>query len=94
MKHLVFTLMIFSTSVFAGQHGMTKRDWEKMPFDQHKKMMQEKLDMKSSAIDASRACVNSAKDNAALMDCHMKMKEEKQAMEEDMYEKKEMKKNM
>ncbi len=94
MKFLTVIALAFSVSAFAGHHDEMK-DMEKMPFDQHKKMMQEKLEKKSAMVEESKKCVNAAADNAALMECHKAMKEEHHAMKEEMKGKmKDMKKKM
>ena len=87
MKFLTAMLMVFSASAFAGHHDKKMEEMKKMPFDQHKKMMQEKLEMKSGMVEEAKNCVNNAKDNDGLMECHKKMKEEKHAMKDEMKDK-------
>lgn len=83
MKFLMIgVLSLFSLSVFAN------KDWDKLPFDQQKKMKLEKLDKKSAMIQDARNCVNNSKDKAALNKCSEEMKKEKQAMEEAWHEEK------
>lgn len=95
MKFLTALVLVFSATAFAGHHEDMMKDMEKMPFDQHKKMMQEKLEKKSAMVEEGKTCVNNAKDNAALMECHKNMKEEHHAMKEEMHGKmKDMKKKM
>jgi len=97
MKFLAATLFVLSASAYAGHHDKDKM-WEemkKLPFDQQKSMMQEKLNMKSAMIEESKMCVTNAKDSNALKDCHKQMKEEKHAMKDEMKGKmKDMKKKM
>lgn len=93
MKFFAAVLIAFTASAFAGHHEHNMEEMKKMPFDQHKKMMQEKLDKKSAMVEEGKKCVNEAKDNEALIECHKKMKEEKHAMMDDMKDKmKDMKK--
>ena len=94
MKKFVTVLALaLSATAFAGHHEHSMDEMKKMPFDQHKKMMQEKLEKKTTMINEAKTCVNDAKDNDALMECHKKMKEEKHAMMDDMKDKmKDMKK--
>ena len=87
MKFVTIAVLALSFNAFADHHEMMK-DMDKMPFDQHKQMMQEMLSKKSAMIQESKTCVDAAKDNAALKECHMKMKEEKHAMMDEMPEKK------
>ncbi len=95
MKFLAVLVFALSASAFAGHHEDMMKDMEKMPFDQHKKMMQEKLEKKSTMVEDSKKCVNAAADNAALMECHKAMREEHHAMKEEMKGKmKDMKKKM
>lgn len=84
MKLLTVLALVLSTSAFAGHHEKEMEEMKKMPFDQHKKMMQEKLDKKTSMIEEAKTCVNDAKDNAALNACHDKMREEHHAMMDEM----------
>lgn len=95
MKFLTVLALVFSATAFAGHHEMSKEEMKKMPFEQHKKMMQEKLDKKSAMVDEGKKCVSDAKDNDALIACHDSMKEDKHAMKEEMKGKmKDMKKKM
>lgn len=88
MKFLTVLALVLSTSAFAGHdHKKMEEEMRKMPFDQHKKMMQEKLDKKTAMIEEAKTCVNAAKDNDGLMACHEKMKEEKHAMMDEMKDK-------
>jgi len=64
------------------------KDWEKLPFDQQKKMLERKLEQKSAMIQEARTCVNKATDKTALKVCQDDMKNEKQAMEEQWQHKK------
>lgn len=86
MKFMTVILIAFSASAFAGHHDHDKmmEEMKKLPFDQQKTMMQEKLTQKSAMIDECKMCVNNAKDSSALMECHKNMKEEKQAMKDEM----------
>ncbi len=95
MKFFTAVLIAFSASAFAGHHDHDKmmEEMKKLPFDQQKSMMQEKLTKKSAMLEESKSCVNSAKDSDALMECHKNMKEEKMAMKDEMKDKmKDMKK--
>lgn len=93
MKFLTAALFVMSATAFAGHHEHKMDEMKKMPFDQHKKVMAEMLDKKSAWVEESRKCVNDAKDNDALMECHKNMKEEKHAMKDQMHDKmKDMKK--
>ena len=95
MKFLATLVFVFSASAFAGHHEMSMDEMKKMPFDQHKKMMQEKLDKKSVMVEEGKTCVNNAKDNDGLIECHKNMKEDKYAMKEEMKGKmKDIKKKM
>lgn len=84
MKLMTVILLALSATAFAGNHDMTTDEMKKLPYDQHKKMMQEKLDQRSTMIDEWKTCVNNSKDNDGLMECHKKMKEEKHAMKGEM----------
>lgn len=86
MKFLTVILFAFSASAFAGHHDHDKmmEEMKKLPFDQQKTMMQEKLTQKSAMIEESKMCVNNAKDSKALMECHKSMMEDKHAMKEEM----------
>ena len=84
MKIFAAVLIAVSASAFANHHDMNMEEMKKMPFDQHKKMMQEKLEKKSAMVEEGKKCVNEAKDNEALMECHKNMREEKMAMKEEM----------
>ncbi len=94
MKFLTVLAIAMSASAFAGHHeGKMAEEMKKMPFDQQKKMMTEKLDMKSEMVEKGKTCVNSAQDKDALMACHDQMMEEKHAMKDEMHDKmKDMKK--
>lgn len=95
MKLLTVLALALSTTAFAGHHDHDKKMEEmmKLPFDQHKKLMQEKLQAKTTMLEESKTCVNEAKDNEGLKKCHEKMKEEKMAMKDEMKDKmKDMKK--
>jgi polyhydroxyalkanoate synthesis regulator protein len=95
MKFLLAALVAISASAFAGHHEKMMEDMKKMPFDQHKKMMQEKLEKKSAMVEEARKCVDASMDNNALMECHKKMMDEKHAMKDEMHDKmKDMKKKM
>lgn len=87
MKFLTVLIFVFSGAVFAGHHEHSMEEMKKMPFDQHKAMMVENLDEKSMMVEQSKKCVDEAKDNDALIECHKKMKEEKHAMKEEMHDK-------
>ncbi len=76
MKFLTALVLVFSASAFAGHHENKMEKMKNMPFDQHKKMMQEMLEKKSAMVEENRKCVNDAKDNDALMECHKNMKED------------------
>lgn len=86
MKFLTAMIFAFSATAFAGHqdHDKMMEEMKKLPFDQQKSMMQEKLNKKSAMVDESKMCVNNAKDSTALMDCHKNMMEEKHAMKEEM----------
>lgn len=88
MKFMTVILLAFSATAFAGHHEMSMDEMKKLPYDQHKKMMQENLEKKSAMIEESKTCVNNSKDNDGLMDCHKMMREEKHAMMKDMKKKK------
>ncbi len=95
MKFLTVLALVFSATAFAGHHEHSMEEMKKMPFEQHKKMMQEKLDKKSAMVEEGKMCVNNAKDNDALIECHKNMMEDKHAMKEEMKGKmKDMKKKM
>ncbi len=95
MKFLTAAIIAFSATAFAGHHEHKMEEMKKMPFEQHKQMMQEKLDKKAAMVEEGKTCVNNAKDKDALMDCHEKMMDEKHAMKEEMKSKmKDMKKKM
>lgn len=83
MKFMSVLLVMFSMSAFANNMEKMKN----MPYEEHKKMMMEMLDKKTSMLEESKTCVNSAKDNDALNKCHDKMKEEKHAMKDEMKDK-------
>ena len=87
MKFMMIAALVLSTQAFAGHHDKKMEAMKKLPFEDHKKMMQEKLEKKSGMIEEAKMCVNNAKDNSALMDCHKKMKEEKHAMKDEMLDK-------
>ncbi len=94
MKFLTIAVLALSFSAFADHHETMMKDMDKMPFDQHKMMMQEMLTKKSAMIQESKTCVDTAMDKAALKDCHMKMKDEKHAMMDEMHMKKDSMKKM
>ncbi len=71
---LIGILSLYSLGSFANQ-----QEWDKMPFEQQKKMMVEKLEDKSAMIQKALTCVNDAKDKAQVKACHTEM-EKKQAM--------------
>lgn len=87
MKFLTVLVFVFSGAAFGGYHEHSMEEMKKMPFDQHKAMMVEELDEKSMMVEQSKKCVDEAKDNDALIECHKKMKEEKHAMKEEMHDK-------
>ena len=74
MKFLTAMLLVFSASTFAGHHDKKMEEMKKMPFDQHKKMMQEKLEMKSGMVEEAKNCVNNAKDNDGGSDNNARLK--------------------
>lgn len=94
MKFLTILALALSASAFAGHHEMDKnwkKDFEKRPFEENRKMMNEKLDMKSSMVQEAKDCVGKAKDNASLMACKESMMSKKEDMHDHM---KDMKKKM
>jgi hypothetical protein len=87
MKFFTAVIIALSASAFAGHHEHKMEEMKKMPFDQHKKMMTEMLDKKSAMVEEGKKCVNDAKDNDGLMECHKKMMDEKHAMKDEMHDK-------
>lgn len=84
MKTLLSAILITtSMGAYANMHG----DWDKLPFDQAKKMKLEKLDKKISLSTKTRQCVNAATDKAALKACYNEMKADKQALKAEMKDK-------
>lgn len=89
MKLLTALVFAFSATAFAGHHDhdKMKEEMKKLPFDQQKAMMQDKLNAKSTMLEEAKTCVNNAKDKDALWKCKDEMKEEKMAMKDEMKEK-------
>ncbi len=81
MKTLLTALLLTSSvGAFANHH----EDWDKLPFDEAKKMKLEMLDKKIATMTEARACVNGAKDKDALKACHNEMMKEKHEMKAKM----------
>lgn len=91
MKVLVATsLLIFSLQGLANHHHHDKEmkeKWDKMSFEEAKKMKLEKLNMKSAMIEEAKNCTNQAKDKDGLKACWKNMREQKKEMKEKMKKK-------
>lgn len=89
MKFLtIIALSLFTAGAFAGHdkdHKEMEAKFDKMSFEDAKKMMQEKMEMKSKMIEEGKSCVNDAKDKEALKACKKKMWEGHKQMHEKMH---------
>lgn len=95
MKYFTVAVLAFSFAAFAGHHDhkKMKEEWKKLPFDQQKQMLTEKLDRKAAIVQDGRTCVNGAKTSDDLMKCKEDMWEDKKEMKAEMKSKmKDMKK--
>lgn len=85
---LTLALCLGSFSAFSDMH---EKDWDKMPFEEKKTHMTEKLNKKQTMLDEAKSCVSSAKDDKALKACKEQMKEDKKEMKEKWKDKKKKK---
>jgi hypothetical protein len=83
MKILLAAIITISAPL-----ALANKDWDKMPFDQQKKMKLEKLDKKSAMIQEARTCVDASKDKDGLKNCWKDMKEDKDEMKKNWKNKK------
>lgn len=87
---LVATLTVFSASSWShnhDKHGEKDKQWEKMSFEDAKKMKTEMLAQKKALIEATQTCVDGAKDKETIKACMKSMKKEKKEMKSNMKEK-------
>lgn len=89
MKYVVAMMLCFSlNSVQANHHEGDDKAWDKMSFEDAKKMKLEKADRMSSMMEEYRKCLNDAKDKDGLKTCKSKMYGEKKDMKKKKKDKK------
>ena len=80
MKILLAAIIALSAPLaLADMHA---KNWDKMPFEEQKKMKLEKLDRKSAMIQEARTCVDASKDKEGIKNCWKNMEEDKKDMKQ------------
>lgn len=86
---MIATLCLFSFNSFSNEKAHKKMDkmFDKMPFEDAKKMKLEMLDKKSSMIEEERKCVTAAEDKPAIKTCMKDMWKDHKKMKNEMKDK-------
>jgi hypothetical protein len=77
---LILAFSFLSVNSFANMHG--DKDWDKLTFEEQKKMKLEGLGKHTALINETTACVNKSKDKEGLSSCQKQMDDKHAAMKD------------